>query len=366
MAGAQSFDESFDVVILGGGLAGAATAFFLTRARGVRVALLEQEATLAVHSSGRNAGLIRRSSGDPTLDPLCDEGADFLAAPPADFLGTTGFRRTGSFLVVTPEVARSWARPGVVRASRDALATAVPPFVVPDGAELLYAAADGVADPRAVVAGFIESARRRGADVRLGVGATALEIEGGAVVAVRAGSQRLRCGAAVDASGAWASRLPIAAGVPDPRLRPMRRHLLVTAPDARVDARWPWVWDTVRGFYFRPERGGLLLCACDESPQPAGDCPSDPLASAVIRAKLRACLPLLGELPADQVWAGHRTLRRDGRFVLGADPTVKGLFWAAGLGGHGLTGAAAVGRIVASAITSSERPSDQSPPLPPP
>ena len=38
----------------------------------------------------------------------------------------------------------------------------------------------------------------------------------------------------------------------------------MTAPDPRVDPRWPVVWHDDAGFYCRPESGGLLLCACDQ------------------------------------------------------------------------------------------------------
>ena len=51
--------QSYDVVIIGGGIVGSATALALVRARpGLRVALLEKERELALHQSGRNSGVI--------------------------------------------------------------------------------------------------------------------------------------------------------------------------------------------------------------------------------------------------------------------------------------------------------------------
>jgi D-arginine dehydrogenase len=73
-----------EVVIVGGGLAGAATAYGLTR-RGADVLVLETEAVAGVHASGRNAALAYRFIAEPQVRALARRGRDFLAAPPADF-----------------------------------------------------------------------------------------------------------------------------------------------------------------------------------------------------------------------------------------------------------------------------------------
>ena len=341
-----------DVAIVGGGLAGAATAFFLSRARGVRVVVVEQEDAPAVHSSGRNAGLVRGASGEPHLDALCREGAEFLRAPPADLPGPRPFRRTGSFLLVARADAPRYAGAGArVVDDVEELARAVPYFRPDRELVAIRSDDDGVVDARVVVDGLLAGARARGAAVRFGRTVESILTEGDAVAGLR-----LRDGSAlparvvVDAAGAWAGPLAATAGADDPGLAPIRRHLLVTAPDARVDPGWPWIWDTVNGFYFRPEAGGLLLCACDESVDAPGDCATDPAQLEEIRSKARRFLPEFAGLAVARAWAGHRTRRASRRFVLGEDARRRGLVWAAGLGGHGLTGAAAVGRRVAAAV----------------
>jgi glycine/D-amino acid oxidase-like deaminating enzyme len=343
-------DARHDVVIAGGGLAGAATAFWLARAARLSILLVERENALAVHSSGRNAGMVRRSAGAPALDRFCDEGAAFLAAPPRDFGGATGWRRTGSFLVATPQQARAWERPGVARVDADALARAWPAWRVDAGVALLHTADDGVADSRAVVAGFVAGARSHGVVVQQGARVESLEVRDGRIAAARVGGRRIACRVVVDATGAWAGEVARAAGGDDPGVRASRRHLLVTTPDPRIDPAWPWVWDHVRGFYARPEAGGLLACACDERIEPAGDCPADPAHAAAIVAKLAVALPDFASLRVARFWAGQRTRRDDERFVLGPARALGGLHFAAGLGGHGLTAAAAMGRVAAEGI----------------
>ena len=76
-----------------------------------------------------------------------------------------------------------------------------------------------------------------------------------------------------------------------------------------------------------------------------------PLAQIVRAAeKTSHWLPALADAGAAHFWSGARTFAADGRFVLGADPRMQGLFWAAGLGGHGITCAPAVGRILADCL----------------
>jgi len=342
--------RAVDVVVAGGGLAGAATAFFLSRTRGLRLLLVEKERDLAVHSSGRNAGLVRRASGEPFLDAMSVEGADFIRAPPPDFPGPLPFRRTGSFLLVPPADAARFAVAGARVASVDEVARAVPPFRVDRSLAAIRADDDGVVEPWALLDGFVRGARSRGVEVRLGAEVVAIRSRGGRVAEVElAGGEVVACRSVVDAAGAWAGPLAVAAGVADPPLTPIRRHLLVTATDARIDPAWPWIWDTVNGFYFRPETGGLLLCACDEAADPPGNCVADPQMAAEVAAKVERFLPELSGLRVAKLWAGHRTRRADHRFLVDEEPRRRGFVWAAGLGGHGVTCAAAVGRRVAAA-----------------
>ena len=48
--------------------------------------------------------------------------------------------------------------------------------------------------------------------------------------------------------------------------------------------------------------------------------------------------------------SGLRTMTPDGRFVIGEDPKLKGFFWVAALGGHGVTTSFAVGDLASDLI----------------
>jgi glycine/D-amino acid oxidase-like deaminating enzyme len=83
----------------------------------------------------------------------------------------------------------------------------------------------------------------------------------------------------------------------------------------------------------------------------------------LLAEKIQNHIPALSTVSINKGWAGFRTLSPDGRFVIGWDPQVKGFFWVAGLGGHGVTTSWAVGELAAELILGG--PDKKSEPLAP-
>ena len=76
----------------------------------------------------------------------------------------------------------------------------------------------------------------------------------------------------------------------------------------------------------------------------------DPSVMENIRIKMAQWIPDALPLRTVRFWAGMRTFSPDGKMVLGSDERVNGLHWAAALGGHGMTCAPAIGRLVAAGL----------------
>ncbi|MFN8627702.1 MAG: FAD-dependent oxidoreductase [Candidatus Binatia bacterium] len=348
-----------DVVIVGAGFAGAATAYQLTR-RGVRdVLVLEREAVAGVHASGRNAALAFQVLSDAAEARLAVEGAQFIADPPRGFTSVPLLRRTGSLLLAeTGGVARlRQAQRAAAGLGLDCQMIAVDDAVrrVPALARAPFSAAfwnphDGVVDIHELLQSYLRAARRAGARIEYRCGVEAVHLHGGRVSAVETarGTVETRC--VVNAAGAWAGVVSGLAGIGTRTVAPRRRHLFQTVADIPVERAWPFVWHNDRDVYFRPEGDGLLMSPCDATPHPPREPVADAGAAQLLADKIAYAFPALAATRIASSWCCLRTFVRDERFVIGRDPEVDGLVWVAALGGHGMTTSAAVGRLGASAV----------------
>jgi len=207
-----------------------------------------------------------------------------------------------------------------------------------------------VIDPQALLSAFVESARARGVTFAFREQLTAVRASGARVESVETTKRRIAVVRLVVAAGAWAGEVAALAGSSGIAIEPRRRHLFRGSVDREEGKSWPFVWNEERGVYFRPEGDGMLLSPCDTEPHPACDPEVDPARRDELARKMEETFGTLGEWRLGRGWACLRTFARDERFVIGADPRVRGLFWVAALGGHGVTSSWAVGRLAAQAI----------------
>lgn len=354
--------SSQSVVIIGAGIAGAATAYFLAQ-RGVsNVVLLDREKSPGVHSTGRNAAILRTAIPEPQLHDLGMRSKRFYLNPPAGFTETPLIDAVGLYLAATDDM-----EPGTCQALSSWLNN---PQCAEDGhqagADELYRhypqlaqrvdynhsfPDEGVFDVDAILSGFIRGARQNGVQVKLCTEARQLTVENGQITGIQTDDGHIEAGQVVLAGGGWAADLANQAGFPL-ELQPIRRHILVTARIPELDPKAPVVWLGGDEFYFRPESGGLLMSACDTQPVDAanGELAQQEVIED-IAAKAERWLPGFEQLGAAHYWAGMRTFAPDPLFVVGPDPRLRGLHWVAGLGGHGITCGAAVGELAAEWLT---------------
>lgn len=351
------------IVVVGAGIAGAATAWHLARDHGAEVVLVERERHPGTRSSARNAAILRPAIPDPALHALAAESARFYAHPPPGFAAHALLRACGVALCADDAAfsgAAAWlgdpARAGAARELAPERLRAWWSGLADGVARCWLDEGGGVLDVHALVHGFVAGARRAGAELRAGCGAVDLLRDGGgAVTGVRVVGARaplpeaIEADAVVLAGGGWAAEPAAAAGLPLP-LQPRRRHLLATAPLPAVRPDAPVLWFLgEEECYFRPESGGLLVSACDaEDVQPAFGERSDPAVLERIAARMQRWLPSFADAGVARLWAAMRTFAPDSRFVLGPDPRAPGLHWAAALGGHGIGCGYAAGRLAAA------------------
>jgi glycine/D-amino acid oxidase-like deaminating enzyme len=344
------------ILIVGGGVAGLATAWSLA-GRGARdIVLVERESALATHSSRKNAAILRTATDDERVEELARRGGEFLRNPPSGFSDRPLLDACGVLIAVGKRSSEppAWEQRALAdgraqEIDRARLSSTAPHFAAGD-LRCAWFPTEGRIDIDALLVGFERGARAAGVEIETVAGVTALLRTATAVTGARLSDGReLRAEKTLIAAGGWAGGLAVAAGS-RVRLRPTRRHLVVTEPDPRVDPRWPVVWAESDGFYARPEAGGWMLCPCDEADAEPDSIEVVAAVRDLTLAKSRRWLPGFALPRVARCWSGVRTMTSDGRFAIGADPDVPGLYWAAGLGGHGMLCAPVVGEIAAARL----------------
>ncbi len=343
-----------DVLVVGAGLAGCSVAWHLSADARVRV--IDGASQPGAEASAQNAGMIRLLGEDPVERSLALRTDRLLGALGEDWDGLDVGRVTGALMALAEDDAHlndavAWARARGV----DVQACDRPAEVAPilTGARLRRAwflPRARVADAHALITGFVRGVRRRGGRVDCGAAALRLRVSAGRCVGVDTPDGPLRAGRVVLAAGAWSAGLARTAGLERP-LFPLRRSLLQSESHRLARSEHPWTWLDDVGLYVRPEAGGWLGSACEESvdwPNPGAPSRGQPESLQIARfaEKLRIHLPALRPERLSG-WTGLRTFAPDRRPLLGADPDLAGLWWAAGLGGFGVTCSLAVGETVA-------------------
>jgi D-arginine dehydrogenase len=351
----------FEVIIIGGGIAGASMAYFLAE-RGVRdVAILERESQPGYHSTGRSAATLVEYDENPVVQQLKAIGGKFLRNPPAGFAENRLVDHSQVMLLFRGSLLSKLAtriadlkrdRIAFQELSSNAATALVPVLALNDSDRALLLVDDGRIDVHELLSIYLRHARHHGAVLRSNCEVRGLLVDGNRCVGVATAAGELRARWVVDSAGAWAGEVAsLAAAAPIP-LEPRRRSIVIFDPPEPIEVRkWPFVISEEDQIYFAPESGGLLLSPMDQ--EPSAPCDAHP-EDAVIAAALErfgALAPALLPKSLRRKWAGLRTFSPDGVPVVGEDPQLRGFFWLAGQAGFGIESSPAVGAIAADLLT---------------
>jgi len=354
-----------DAVVVGGGIVGLSSAYYLARA-GVDATLLEK-GSLGSASTARSAGGIRSQFSTEINVELSVASRAVWDEFEERFGVDIAYRRSGYLFLARAEATAARFREDVAMQNGlgvdseyldpAAARERCPGLVADRFVAATYNGADGFADPNLAVQGYAEAAREAGVDVRTGTAVTDVRTDGDgeAVTGVETDDGRIEAEFVVNAAGAWARQVGAMAGVDLP-IAPRRRQIAVVEPTRPVPEDVPLTIDLDTGSYFRPERDGAALVGGrfdDADPDVDPDAYAESMdvawaANAVERAADYATY-FDGDSRIRRGWAGLYAVTPDHHPIV--EETIPGLITAAGFSGHGFQHAPATGQVVAELCT---------------
>ena len=350
--------DNFDIIIVGGGIAGASLGALLAGQR--KVAILEAEEHCAFHSTGRSAAFWLASYGGPGIIPLT------LASKPFFDLGWPGvetplLRPRGAIFIARSEADLAQVEQGdpdhklqrerLDRAQLEARVPGLKPgwdFGISEGS---CADIEVAALHNACLAQF----RRHGGTLFCSAQLEEARRDT-AGWTVEAGGRRFSAPIIVNAAGAWADVVADKCGVRRVGIAPKRRtmvQLRVGRSDLRDMAQ---VIDALGRFYFKGEGdSSVWLSPHDEIATDPCDAAPEEIDVATAIDRFQSAVDWEVER-VERKWAGLRSFAPDRLPVYGYDPQAEGFFWCAGQGGFGIQTAPAAAHLAAALVLKQELP----------
>ncbi|CAB4867849.1 unannotated protein [freshwater metagenome] len=356
--------KRYDVLVIGGGIAGVSIGYELAADR--TVGLVEMESSLAFHTTGRSAATFLESYGGRVIRLLTTASRAFMEDPPVEF--TPPLLSPMPLLWIGAHGAAADVRElhaevvefvPDVRLLSPADAAAMSPLVREDWTELamLEPGASEI-DVAAVHAGFTAGLRARGGEIHTSSGVAQLQRTEGGWRAITATGEAFEAPIVINAAGAWCDDVALLAGVEPVGIHPLRRTVfMVSAPDNTDASGLPLVADVRGTFYVKPEGRQYLCSPADETPS----LPCDARPEEIDIARAIEHINDATRLDVRHVrssWAGLRNFVADRTPVVGFDDEAEGFFWFIGQGGYGIQISPALARVGAGLVRDGEIPTD--------
>lgn len=361
--------ETFDLVIIGGGILGSAAAFFAARA-GLRTALVEHRTTLAAHTTAKAVSCYRKQWDEPDFLYLMKNSISVYE----NFGAVTGL---GAFDIGMHQQGWLFASATAEGAARlqawwhGQRALGVDDSEYLDGIEArkrfpflsagvtgaTFRARDGWISPYEAASGFVRAAELSGrGSLLLETRVTRIVSDGDSVTGVETTRGTLFAPRVAVCAGPHSAQLAAMCGVNLPITLVRRQRAFVVTRSAPPGA--PMVADDDTGAYWRPETGGAFLGWAQEEPAqpPLDEVASDADFAAVALDACARLTPFWNEVAGSlhkndvSVAAGQYSITPDSKPLIGESP-VSGFYVLTGDNGFGIESAPQAARHLIQLMT---------------
>jgi len=372
--------EHADVIVIGSGGLGAATAFYLAK-RGARNVALVEKHEIGSQTSPRAAGMVSCARSTDLMTQLIKLAVERIrrfreeTGQPLDWVHSGSLkvaRRSQDAAVIERDVERGRRLGLDVEPISPQEAHRLNPFLEAEGVVAVLRVGDDMYfDPAQIAVGFARAAQARGVTLVTHTAVSRVLIDGGAVTGVDTDKGPIRAPIVVDAAGAWTRQVAEASGLRIP-LVPTMQQLFITEPLRGVRADLPMVRIMDAAVYMRACDGGLLWGVYEEDPRffdmsslgerfQIKDLPLDAAVLWRYANDVSRQLPVLLKTRVREHRGGMPTMTADGLHIVGPAPGSRGFFFASGCNVAGLSISPAVGDALAAWILDGTPPMDLTP-----
>jgi glycine cleavage system aminomethyltransferase T/glycine/D-amino acid oxidase-like deaminating enzyme len=369
------------VVIVGGGIAGASTAYHLAKLGVTDVALLEQ-GRLTCGTTWHAAGLVGQTRATRNATRMSQYGIELYSTLEQETGLATGWKQCGSLNVAkTPErmqlIKRQMARAKSFGIAFDYVSPAEAQRMAPmlrtdDLVGAVWIPGDGKANPTDLTQSLAKGARQRGATIFEGLKVTGVRIDRGRVAGVSWRSSdaegETTCETLINCAGQWAREFGRLAGVNVP-LYSAEHFYVVTKAIPGVTPALPVIRDPDGFIYYKEEVGGLVMGGFEPVAKPWNPpripdnfefqlFPEDWDQFQILMENAIHRTPCLETAEIKMLLNGPESFTGDGNFILGEAPEVAGYFVCAGFNSAGIANSGGAGRLIAEWVVGGEAPLD--------
>ena len=354
----ETLPKTADIVIIGGGVMGASTAFHLAEAGQKNVVLLERDTQFGLGATGRCAGGVRYQFATEINVRLSIASMTMIE----HFQEVTGqdpyYRSCGYLFVLTNEEdietfqanVKMQHRLGVMTEwlDRGQILSRLPMMNFPDALGGTIHEKDGLADPNSIVMGYIQRARQLGVKTLTDVEVLGIELESGRIANVQTSSGEIATSNVVNAAGPWAGQIGAMAEIDIP-ITPLRRQMITTTPLPDLPSDFPFVIDFAQSLYFHREGEGILTGMSNPNEKPGFDQSINEAWELDAMEAAAQRMPLLENAGRVAGWAGLYEVTPDAHPIFGGTE-IEGFYLVGGFSGHGFMHGPISGKLMTEII----------------